>query len=273
MRPITELQEIKDIVLSIMTTVHNYCEENKITYYLAYGTLLGAVRHNGFIPWDDDIDIWMPRPDYELFLKEFPAYGKTHNLFLSSYVFPEHYFPADFTKVCRADTILNEGAIKWKYQQGVFIDVFPLDGMPDKNPKKTLFAISMKVVNKMRLASIYDTTSYEFKHVYPYSSWKKFIIKLLNGVDTNRALHALKKMKKKEEYGATSLICANECLVIFQKDWFSKRIFHPFENQEFYIPNGYENILAERYGADYMTPPPVELQKPHHIQDAWIREK
>ena len=98
MRPITELQEIKDIVLSIMTAVHNYCEENKITYYLAYGTLLGAVRHNGFIPWDDDIDIWMPRPDYERFLREFPAYGKTHNLFLSSYMFSEHYFPADFTK-------------------------------------------------------------------------------------------------------------------------------------------------------------------------------
>lgn len=76
MKVIESLDELKKIELDIMIKVHQFCEENGIKYYMIAGTLIGAIRHKGFIPWDDDIDIAMPREDYENFLKIFPEYGK-----------------------------------------------------------------------------------------------------------------------------------------------------------------------------------------------------
>ena len=71
MKEINTLEELKSIELDIMKKIHDFCERKGLTYYLAYGTMIGAIRHNGFIPWDDDIDIFMPREDYERFLKLF----------------------------------------------------------------------------------------------------------------------------------------------------------------------------------------------------------
>lgn len=83
MRAITDLDELKAIELDIMKKVHEFCEEKKIWYVLTYGTLIGAIRHNGFIPWDDDIDIFVMRDGFERIEKEFPEWGKDHGLFLA----------------------------------------------------------------------------------------------------------------------------------------------------------------------------------------------
>src|SRR5690625_114441 len=122
-----DLEEIKQIQLSILRRVAFFCKQHDIAYFLCGGTLLGAVRHKGFIPWDDDIDIMMPRPSYEKFLKEF----KYEHLSLYHYKKTKNYgYP--FIKIGEDRTVLRETFIKKNIDMGVFIDVFPIDGFPKK---------------------------------------------------------------------------------------------------------------------------------------------
>jgi len=124
------------MMIDILHDIHCFCEEKGLHYYLAYGTLLGAVRHKGFIPWDDDIDIWLPRPDYDRFLKE---YKSDHFEAIWAGNYPG--YPLDFAKVHDTRTRLVEegGDGNW----GVFVDVFPLDGASDeKTWKQTLKSVA-----------------------------------------------------------------------------------------------------------------------------------
>lgn len=107
MKVIESLDELKKIELDIMIKVHQFCEENGIKYYMIAGTLIGAIRHKGFIPWDDDIDIAMPREDYEKFLKIFPEYGKKNNL-LAVNNRTKPYYGRPMTKVIDTRTSLTE---------------------------------------------------------------------------------------------------------------------------------------------------------------------
>ena len=130
-----EIEEIKHIEVDILKHVVKICNRHKLRYFLAYGTLLGAVRHQGFIPWDDDIDICMPRPDYDKFIEIWQK-EKTLNESLNfGLLFPSpgnNYF-YEFAKVTATDTVceVNLPILDIK-GLGIWIDIFPLDGMPTK---------------------------------------------------------------------------------------------------------------------------------------------
>ena len=114
--------EFRIHMMDILQDMQRFCEEKGLRYYLSYGSLLGAVRHKGFIPWDDDIDIWMPRPDYERFCKE---YDHPHYKVLSAWT--DKDYPLDFAKVhdIRTKVVEEGGDGDW----GVFVDIFILDGI------------------------------------------------------------------------------------------------------------------------------------------------
>lgn len=118
------LDEFRKVSLNILLEIDKFCHANDIRYSLMYGTLLGAVRHKGFIPWDDDIDIMMPRPDYERFIKTFP--GTVYYLRLENYD-TDDLTPISWTKVCDVRTVTYTPSM----QTSVFVDVFPIDGAPD----------------------------------------------------------------------------------------------------------------------------------------------
>ncbi|MFR5682857.1 MAG: phosphorylcholine transferase LicD [Clostridia bacterium] len=121
------LEEIKSIQLDILSQVANYCDRNGLRYFLAYGTLLGAVRHKGYIPWDDDIDIMMPRPDYMQFINSFN--NEKCALRVGSHYLDKNY-PYVIAKVYDTSTLCKEN-IDVEYSIGINIDVFPIDGLPE----------------------------------------------------------------------------------------------------------------------------------------------
>ena len=123
------LEELKKIELEILIYIDKVCKENGLRYSLCDGTLLGAVRHNGFIPWDDDIDIMMPRPDYDKFL-DVLRHNENRFKILSSE--QEDYYYT-FSKVVDSETMLDEYMYQPIADMGVYVDVFPLEGMPSNS--------------------------------------------------------------------------------------------------------------------------------------------
>lgn len=121
--------EAKQILLSVVQEIHKICEENGFRYTLIYGTLLGAVRHRGFIPWDDDLDIAMPRPDYRRFVE----YCRTHDVpFSLKCIETDPRYGYLFAKVCDRNTVLiEEHGNRYGVDYGLYVDIFPIDGLGD----------------------------------------------------------------------------------------------------------------------------------------------
>ena len=127
----SDLKKLKVEEKKILDYFVKFCEENNLTYYLAYGTLIGAVRHKGFIPWDDDIDVHMPADDYIKFLKLFKEKNKNDDYFLQT-IETEKYYHATFAKIRKNHSCMVEK--EWSYMKihkGINIDIFPLYTYPD----------------------------------------------------------------------------------------------------------------------------------------------
>ena len=131
MKPMS-FEETKQVELEILTNVAEFCDKHEIQYFLAYGTLIGAVRHKGFIPWDDDIDIWMPRADYNRFLK---IYNKENSDSQYKVISPyDKISRHTFVKVVDTRTVKIESGIDYSNGYlGIDVDIFPLDGQPDND--------------------------------------------------------------------------------------------------------------------------------------------
>lgn len=123
-----DIQEYKEIVLSVLVRIDRICREHGLTYMLCYGTLLGAVRHQGFIPWDDDVDIIMPREDYNALSELIRAENWGLN-FISIETCKETIYP--YGKVCDARTMVEEDHFRPVKGYGAFVDVFPMDYLPE----------------------------------------------------------------------------------------------------------------------------------------------
>lgn len=265
MRAITDLDELKAIELDIMKKVHEFCEEKKIWYVLTYGTLIGAIRHNGFIPWDDDIDIFVMRDGFERIEKEFPEWGKDHGLFLAGPDSKDHYFPRDMLKICDARTSLFEKAYKRTDKLGVFVDVWVLDEVP-QNIK--LSANWIKRANILRAMNLYANTSWKYAKEN-MSTRSKLIVRFFNWHRTEPIIAKQQALVKKyRNTEGEKFICVQGDCILYDRSDFAGRSLHKFEDCEFYIPDGYDKVLKYTYG-DYMTLPPEELREPHHIQDVW----
>ena len=145
------LEELKAIQVEILDEVHRFCEANGIKYFLSSGTLIGAVRHKGYIPWDDDIDLYMLRSDYEDFLKEFNK--KEENYRVVS-LRTDKKCTIAYAKVERLGTVLIED-VDHPMEQGVNIDIFPVDGVPDDvNARKKYFSRIDRYRNMMTLKNV-----------------------------------------------------------------------------------------------------------------------
>jgi len=136
------LDEIKQISIDLLQDMHEFCIEHNLKYSLGFGTLIGAIRHMGFIPWDDDIDIMMPRPDYEIFCR---TYVSKHGYELVAPCKKGCYI--SYARICEVEKTLVVSPAAWhSTPSGVWIDIFPVDGAPDdENLMKSIYQDVKKI--------------------------------------------------------------------------------------------------------------------------------
>ena len=267
------MREVQLVALDILKIVANICEENGFRYLLAYGTLLGAIRHKGFIPWDDDIDILMPRPDYEKFV----AYFLTHKKEL----YPLRLFNMDtcpqypymITRISD-DRYRLKVANEKEYGMGIFIDIYVLDGIG--NTAEDAYRLLKKTCKYPRLIFLSTRNHYHF------GTTKGFLKRLIKFP----VFFYAKLMGKK--YFVNKLLC------LIDKDTYDKSLYVacpiwdnrptwgmrksiidnlikvPFEDHFFYAPKDYDSFLNIFYG-NYMELPPAKDRIYHHIYKAYKR--
>ncbi len=270
-----ELDEQKKIELDILKYIKKVCMENNITYFLGYGTLLGAVRHKGFIPWDDDIDILMPRKDYNKFIE---VMEKKDDSKYKIFTPKQKDYYLTLSKVVDTRTTLKELDVNPISNLGVFVDIFPLDGLPIEEEKLKEHVQSLfKLDEQIRL---YLKFAYKGARIW-YNKVLKFILAIPMFIATlifpwkKYQLQILEKMEK-YDYDKSSKVgfIITQCKEkeILDKKIFEKAVMLPFEDDEFPAPIGYIEYLECLYG-DYMTPPPlVDRVSPHNAEVHWKDE-
>ena len=255
------LQELKEIEFDMLKMFDAFCKENNIRYFLAYGTLLGAIRYKKFIPWDDDVDVLVPREDYDRLLRLFQDNEKYR---LYAFEKDENYlFP--FAKICDLDTRKDELGYESSIELGVDIDVFPLDAWDDdfKKAKKEAKYINRNM-GGLRLSKLRKPDS-----VNPIKRFIKGILmvycKMLGGKHYIKKI--LKASNKPEQQGTNYVGAKSWCVYgargIIHAEAFSEAIEVEFEGRMFPSPDGYDAYLSCLYG-DYLPEPPKEKQKTHH---------
>ena len=246
MRQLTS-DEYKEIILQILVKVDSICRENNLKYSICFGTLLGAVRHKGFIPWDDDIDIFMPREDIPI-LEEKIKKSNPELICISPQTNLESYFP--FTKVCAANTEIQESTFKKITGYGAYIDIFPFSYMPEGYVSKILYRNYTKLLEKAIQHSARVAPS-ETKSI------TRKILKRIAFVST-KAFDSHKLTVYLDNVMASmpkSSIGGNPWEALFLSRDYEELIEFDFEGYKFFGPKNYDHVLRESYG-DYMQLPP-----------------
>lgn len=260
------LHEIQMEILTNMKLIAKICEEQKINYCLAYGTLIGAVRHDGFIPWDDDLDIFMPRADYERF-KSYCVEHKTELMPFEMFT-PETHpdYPYMIGRFCNTNFELVADNEK-PCGMGTFVDIYPLDGFGSDEKlihKKALWA-------KLPASCYFLFSAKHFKRTVrkglnAAKFFLFFISKLLGKKFFYKRLMNWAKLYdyEKSKYVACMTWLVNGIKDVFEKTDIENTILHKFEDAEFRIPSNYDKLLLQIYG-DYMQLPSEEKRIGHHF--------
>lgn len=258
---IINIEELKAIQLSILDEVTCYCENNGLKYFLGYGTLIGAIRHKGYIPWDDDIDIIMPRPDYERLINSFNA---THNVRQVIAHTLNSYYSLPFAKVYDTRTCLHETMYKDKGVFGVYIDIFPLDGYGDVNQIKRINRLS-EYLNAKK--AVIDRQRSIKKNIIILIGklllLRKSIAQIVESMDIIAKTYSYESSNRVKSF--FSVYGENE---VCERVLLEETIKAEFEGKEYCVPKNYDAYLRLIYG-DYMQLPPIEKRVTHHIFEAW----
>lgn len=256
MKQIT-IKELKLLQLDILKTVHDFCNENQIRYSLAYGTLLGAIRHNGYIPWDDDIDIIMSRPDYNRFIKGFNSFSKIYKV-ISPEINLNFYAP--YANVYDNRTLLKETHLDNGDFLGIKIDIFPIDGV---FPNSIMYSIQKRcisVLNSLRSIKVEHRYS---NHSYKYYSKRKLVSIIPMRLIQKLIVYISQLQHFENADYARNIVFESKNVPCIQKEIYEKMFLHKFEEYQFYVLEEFDTVLRGSYG-DYMKLPPKELRVPHH---------
>lgn len=258
-------ESLKKIQIEMLKSFIDVCDKLKLRYYVIGGTLLGAVRHEGFIPWDDDIDVGMPRQDYEIFIRKGQQYLEEKYFIQNN--FTDLEYPNNFSKIRNCNTTFIETSIKnLNVNHGVYIDIFPIDGTPNSKIEKLIF----KIKNSLYITRIIQIYFYKERKK---CSYKYKILKCISKIVLpSIKITTVKRDKLLKKYNfESSNIVANYCGAwgekeIMPKEYFGNPVIGMFEGIKVNMPSQYDKYLRQLYG-DYMTLPPIEKRKSHHFTE------
>lgn len=267
---IATAEELKKIEIDMLRFFRDTCEEHGLTYYLAFGTLIGAVRHKGFIPWDDDIDILMPRKDYEKLQSLTIEDRWSDYRFLSYKSEPRYGYP--WIKLACKKVELRPSRFNNGFLYGTSLDIFALDSIEGNSEE------IIPKTDKIKNSFLYDMKIRQFyAGVNQGNKINKLIRKLYYNIIGSRMGSAYSLIDATEKkIKSISSDDAKYCVYVFdrysslwEKKWFGdKPVYLEFEGEKFRVPENYDKVLRESYG-DYMKLPPEEKRVPIHIYSAY----
>jgi len=266
-----ELAEHKKIMFDILCEFADFCDAHGLDYFLDAGTLLGAVRHKGFIPWDNDIDVGMLRPNYDKLIELLHS----QNGYLSEHIMAE--FPEDtiypFLKLSDDRTVLIEFPDDNPMQVQIYIDVFCKDGIFDKSRhSKNVCDVSAKW-GLLHWGRNYSVIKWQNGNLF-----KKAIAKLMVLLFPDNAYFIKRQQKHIRRYISkhhienckyVTTLSNGEFVNLCPKEAFSETIMLPFESRQFKVPKGYHEYLLALYVSDYMVLPPEEKRRVHDVESYW----
>lgn len=254
-----ELRELQLSQLEILKETDKICRENNIKYYMIAGTLLGAVRHKGFIPWDLDIDIAMLRVDYDKFIKCCKK-DLSSSYFLQNYQTDIDFYPA-LSRICKNGTYIDwEHSKHLRCHKGIHIDIFPLDNVPDDQ--------QMRDRQRRQLLLLDNIMVYKAAYIYDKGifNWKAIIKRSIRFVLAPVSLRFIQGMRERvmTKYSGTEtmFVCSTASRYgydkqVMEKSIYGDPVFLDFEEGFFPAPQMWREYLTKLYG-DYMQLPPVE---------------
>ena len=249
------MNEIQEALLEVMKGVHELCVRENITYYMDCGTMLGAIRHKGFIPWDDDMDIVVPRKDFDRLMSmdssKLPAWME---------IVPPGKGPVNmgYAKIANKNTTVVE-ELKGRRVGGVFVDVFPLDGIADTFEESVCKFKKMKSIAFMMRARQGLSTTDSFA--------RKAVAALSKLFPTEFIYRRYLSTATKEDFDSTKYVVnSTGCGIpqgIAERRIYGTPKLYEFEGNMFYGPECPDEFITNIYG-DYMTPPPEDERTPQH---------
>lgn len=256
------LQETKEIEFGVLKELDSFCKKNNIRYFISHGTLLGAIRYKGFIPWDDDIDVLIPREDYKRLVA---TYQDNDRYRLYAYE-KDPGFLFTYAKLCDVTTVKEEPGHKTGVSLGLDVDLFPLDAWDDdidkarkesKYIQKNLFRLGLTKMQKP-------------DSVNPVKRCIKGVLMLYCKMfGTEHYLKNVMYASVKDNHGSTPKYLGNKAWNVYREkdiipaEAFAEAVEVEFNGEKFPTMIGYDTFLSSLYG-DYMPEPPKEKQKTHH---------
>ena len=275
------LEELKNIELNMLIDFAKFCDDNNFTYYLSGGTLLGAIRHRGFIPWDDDIDIMMPREDYNKAIKTYK-----NDIYKIDSIREN---PNSYNRYARINNIKTklESNLRQHLKESVFIDIFPIDGLAGSKFKQDVIFGIQQILIAFHLSTILKYTissRYEDREA-GFFAWRKYLRTFIKFVmvatigRTNPGIWAsiLNKIASRYSFYNRDYVAILVSGPHFTKERMPKNIYKnkvkvEFEGYKFWAPDGYDYYLKSLYG-NYMELPPIDKRISHHDFKAYWKEE
>lgn len=256
--------EYKEIVNDVLIYLHEICKKNNILYYLAYGSLLGAVRHKGFIPWDDDVDVIMDRVNFERFVQT--VRDDSHQYYKLMWLTEDKTYDLPLPKLVDNRTELVQSGRKSKVPIGAWVDIMVIDDVPDDPKKRSRVLKKYDFYEQCWNWSQY--TNFSVKNARSFRGFIKNIIMRMLSLPGSRywsekLYRSAAKYNNKGYKAFSSLTYSAGTRKCYQKEWLGKGTLVEFEGREFVAPENWDAYLKNAYG-DYMKLPDEERRVSNH---------
>ena len=260
-----------DIIHDVLREYIKICKDNNLTYFCCGGTAIGAIRHQGMIPWDDDVDVFMPRPDYDRFIEIASRSLSADYELVTPYTY--HDYPLYFAKLCnRRTTLMEESDTPCIY--GLYIDIFPIEGAPDDvELARAMESKFRKTKNRLEAISTHNTFGEYIALIKQPKEWGRFVGKtfgfFFRSFYRKYLLGKMNSICYRYNYDDSKIV-AVYCgsygpKEVFPKSWLDGVVTFKYEGMKVNLPSGYDNYLRQYYG-DYMQLPPEEKRISHHLK-------